>query len=117
MIAWIITAKQTDNNTVNDDGITWFEQPCDEIESNSFEVFQVIGENAALVRGKEHDDWDLDIYTGAVYLLTNQEGKYYYDEEIVKVPEGKVAKQVGIFQYETKSEFRKTVPIIQIMNK
>ena len=60
---------------------------------------------------------DLEFFTGAVYLLTNEDGKYYYDEEVVRVPEGKVARQVGIYQYQTTSDFEKTVPIIQFMSK
>lgn len=57
------------------------------------------------------------MYTGAVYLLTNEDGKYYYDDEVVRVPEGKVARQVGIYRYQTESKFEKAVPIIQIMSK
>ena len=36
---------------------------------------------------------------------------------IVKVPEDKVARQVGVYQYETKAEMDKTVPIVRIMDK
>lgn len=102
-----------------DDGTTWFEKPGDEIEIKAFKVFQVLGEDAALVNGQSHEDLDIgiEVYTGAVYLLTNEDGKYYYDDEVVKVPEGKVARQVGIYRYQTESKFEKTVPIIQIMSK
>lgn len=96
-------------------GTTWFEKPGDVIEVNSFKVFQVIAENAALVYGATHEEYD--IYSGAVYMLTNEDGKYYYDDEVVRVPDGKVARQIGIYQYQTQSSFGKTVPIIQIMNK
>lgn len=96
------------------DDVKWFEKPGDIIESPSFEVFQVIDESAALVHGKGDS---YSFHTGAVYVLTNDEGKLYYDDEIVKVPEGKVARQVGIFKYRTPADFEKTVPIIKIMNK
>lgn len=99
----------------NDDGTTWFEKPGDVINVRSFKVFQVIAEDAALVYGATHEEYD--IYSGAVYLLTNEDGKYYYDDEVVRVPDGKVARQVGIYQYQTKTDFGKTVPIIQIMKK
>jgi len=101
----------------NDDGTTWFEKPGDVIDVDAFEVFQVIGEDAALVHGKSREYSSMEIFSGAVYLLTNEDGKYYYDDEVVRVPDGKVARQVGIYQYQTKSDFGKTVPIIQIMNK
>lgn len=99
------------------DGATWFEKPGDAIDVDAFEVFQVIGEDAALVHGKSREYSSMEIFSGAVYLLTNEDGKYYYDDEVVRVPEGKDARQVGIYQYQTKSDFGKTVPIIQIMNK
>lgn len=94
--------------TRNHDQTTWFDTPKGEIESKSFRVFQVLGKDAALVD---------DIFPGTVYLLTNNEGKYYYDNEFVQVDSNKVVRQVGIYQYETKEKMYKTVPIIQIMDK
>ena len=43
--------------------------------------------------------------------------EYYYDDEIVNVPSGKVVRQTGIYKYQTKSEDYKTVPIIEIVDK
>lgn len=97
-----------------DDGVVIFDEPGDIIEEKSFEVFQVVESNAALVRGKSSYS---DLYIGTVYLLVNNKGKYYYDDEIVKVPHGKDVRQIGIYQYLTKNEIKKTVPIIAIMNK
>ena len=113
VFAFIFSASRSGN----DDGTTWFEKPGDVIEVKAFKVFQVLGEDAALVNGQTHENLDLEIFTGAVYLLTNKDGKYYYDDEVVRVPDGKVARQVGIYQYQTRSNFGKTVPVIQIMNK
>ena len=113
VFAFIFSASRSGN----DDGTTWFEKPGDVIEVKAFKVFQVLGEDAALVNGQTHENLDLEIFTGAVYLLTNKDGKYYYDDEVVRVPDGKVARQVGIYQYQTRSNFGKTVPVIKIMNK
>lgn len=113
VFAFIFSASRSGING----GATWFEKPGDVIEVKAFKVFQVLGKDAALVNGQSHEDLDLDIFAGAVYLLTNEDGKYYYDDEVIRVPEGKVARQVGIYQYQTNSNFGKTVPIIQIMNK
>lgn len=89
-------------------GVTNFEHVGDVIDEPSVEVFQVIGENAALVKG-----FDGSFYFGPVYLLRNYDGKYYYDDEIVKKPKGKEFRQTGIYRYETKSGY-KTVPIIEL---
>ena len=96
-------------------GVTNFEEPGDIIYEGSFEVMQVIADNAALVHGKERPNSTL--YLGTLYLLRNSNGKYYYDDEIVKVPHGKVVRQTGIYKYQTKSEDYKTVPIIEIVDK
>ena len=45
------------------------------------------------------------------------EGKYYYDHEIVKVPSGKVARQVGIFKYTSGGGLDRTVPVVKFMDK
>ena len=107
VVAFLISLGKKGN-----DNVTWFDQPTETIGCTSFKVFQVIDGNAALVR--EGGDF---LSFGAVYLLTNDEGKYYYDDEVVAVPKGMVAKQVGIYKYDTKAEVKKTVPIIKIMKK
>ena len=110
LFAFLFSTSHSNSNN----GITWFEKPGDVIEVKSFKVFQVLDKDAALVNGATHEEYD--IYSGAVYLMTTEEGKYYYDDEVVRVPDGKVVRQVGIYQYQTKAEFEKTVPIIQIMD-
>lgn len=109
LVAFIFTLGKSNNNDV-----TWFDEPGEVVNQRSFEVFQVLEDHAALVHGKS--DYG-NLYLGAVYLLTNDDGKYYYDDEIVKVPSDMVVRQVGIYQYQTKSDFGKTVPIIEIMEK
>ena len=96
------------------DGIKLFDEPGDIIEESSFEVFQVIAENAALVRGK---GGGRSIYRGPIYLIVNYDGKYYYDDERLVTPKGKVVRQIGIYQYPTRNDFVKTVPIIEIMDE
>ena len=102
------------NRSQENNGVTWFDQPGDIVPEKSFKVFQVLEKSAALVNGNSEYG---DLYMGTVYLLTNDEGKYYYDDEIVEVPDGKVARQVGIYKYPTKNEIEKTVQIVKIMNK
>ena len=105
---------ETEVEVQNDDGVTMFEEPGDIIDEGSVKVFQVLAKDAALVNGGKSKYSDL--YTGIVYLLLNKEGKYYYDEQIVKVPKGCVLRQVGIYHYKTQNDIMKTVPIIMIMD-
>lgn len=90
-------------------GLTMFEQPGDcLIKKSSLEVFQVLTTDSALTKIKGD-------YTSAVYLLVNDEGKTYYDDQVIKLPSGKCFRQIGTYQYNTKSDFRKTVPVVVIM--
>lgn len=92
-----------DNNTI------WFDEPGEIITERSFTVIQVLDDNAALALDAN--------YSAAIYLLYNEEGKYYYDGEIVNVPKNKKARQVGIYKYATKNLNMKTVPIVQFFDK
>lgn len=109
VFAFIYT-KASSNSTP--DGVTNFEQVGEVIDEGSVKVFQVVGDNAALVCGRDDDSFS-DLYLGPVYLLRNYDGKYYYDDEIVKKPKGKQFRQTGIYRYDTKMGY-KTVPIIEL---
>ena len=94
----LVYCFSTNGNNSNDD-IIWFEKPGDIIDVRSLEVFQVIDDNFALVHSSSRNVFT---FTSAVFLLTNDEGKYYYDEEIIEVPYRKVVRQVGIYKYQTR---------------
>ncbi len=90
-------------------GLNIFEQPGEcLIKQSSLEVFQVLEPNVALtmINGE---------IGSAVYLLVNNEGKTYYDDQVIKLPSGKCFKQIGTYQYPTKDDRLKTVPVVQIM--
>lgn len=101
------------NDSAKNDGVTYFKEPGDIIKTNSVEVFQVLAEDAALVMCEN----ERGFYREPICLIVNNEGKYYYDDQIIKISEGEVFKQIGIYQYPTKNEDMKTVPIIRIMEK
>ena len=117
LFAYIFASRNSSGNDIADDNLTMFDKPGEKVESDAFKVFQVIADDAALVMGKNTEIGDIEIFKEPVFLLINDDNKYYYDDEIVRVPEGKVARQIGIHRYETKSNIEKTVPIIQIMDK
>ena len=96
-----------------DDGVTMFDEPGEIFSETSFRVFQVLEKGAALVSGNTK----YETYGGITCLLINREGKLYYDEEVIKVSQGKVARQMGIYQYKNRDDMIKTVPIIMIMDK
>ena len=101
----------------NDKGMTFFEQPGECLGADRFEVLQAIGGNYALAYKQEYDRFLGYTNTSLLVLVTNDNGEYYYDEQVIKVPKGKCMRQVGIYKYQTKSEAWKTVPIVKLMDK
>lgn len=90
-------------------GLNMFEQPGDCLVSrSSLQVFQVLEPMAALTMIKD------DLSSG-VYLLVNDEGKIYYDDQVIKLPSGKCFRQIGTYQYTTKGKMLKTVPVVQVL--
>lgn len=111
IIVLVIIGLAGKNNS-NPTEIKMFDEPGEVINEKSFEVFQVIADNAALV----HVSGDI-FGLGTIYLMINNSGRYYYDGETITVPKGKCVRQLGIYKYQTKSEDYKTVPIIGIGDK
>lgn len=105
--------KEPEPEPEEDDGITFFDEPGEILNDKSFKVFQVVAKDAALVKCKS----EYDMYLGTTCLILNREGKLYYDDEIIKVPQGKVARQMGVYQYPNRDGMIKTVPIIEIVDK
>ena len=103
---------------------TWnngdMEIPGEIINVKSFKVFQVCNQIVALAHGQDR----YGNYTGTVYLLENKKEDLYslkvspfYDDQIVNVPKGKVARLFGTHHYFTNNGQPKTVPIVRIVDK
>ena len=95
----------------NNDEIKLFDKPGDVVKDSQFEVTEVLYDDAAFVRAKDKDI-SMDLYLGTKYLLTNKEGKYYYDDEKIEAPKGKVFRQIGIYR-----SGLETLPIITMMDE
>lgn len=106
---------------VNNSGVTVFEEPGEVIEGDAFEVFQVLPSGDALAWGQEKFSTDRNgknnyISNHVVVLLPSNEGKMYYDDQLIIIPEGKCAKQIGVYKY-TNRAGESTVPIVGIYDK
>lgn len=106
--------SKNDPGTRMTNGMSFFEEPGDEVEPESVKVFQALGNGTALAESKGDGNY---IYSGPNVLLYNEEGLPYYDEQVVNAPKGKCFRQVGIYRYPTKSGVDKTVPIVMLMDK
>ena len=120
LMAVLLTSSNSVNIPIEEQqGVTLFDEPGDSVDAKRFKVFQVIDTELALNIGDENlqplfDTLLHSLFQGPVVLLINDEGKLYYDDQIVEVPQGRSARQVGVYQYSTESGY-KTVPIIKII--
>ena len=109
LLAVIFSGKNTVNN-----GITLFEKEGECVSCNSFKVFQVLDTGDALANEIEPG---LSVATGITVLFLNNGQASYYDDQVINIPAGSCAKQIGIFKYPSKSFGERTVPIVDIRKK
>ena len=119
LVTMVILAMGANTNA-NNNGVTLFDQPGECLNAKAFEVMQVVDNNHALAHELEWNEI-LESYvptaSGLLVLVTNDNGEYYYDDQIIEVPDGMCMRQVGIYRYQTMSDMEKTVPIVKLMNK
>ena len=94
------------------DGLTIFSDKGECISKKQFKVFQVLAPDAALA--SELSDEQYMWFHGTIVLIVNDEGKHYYDDEMIKIPAKKCARQIGTYKYRTKDDMYKTVPVVSI---
>lgn len=94
--------------------LTLFEQPGDCISSKDFKVTNVDEQGNAFARERDNDRYES--YFGMTVLFLAEEGKSYYDEQIIRIPKGKCVKQLGIYKYKLSeySKDQKTIPAVAI---
>lgn len=118
----VIGKAMATTNTITEEtanyypGLTLFEQPGEEFSAPSFQVMQVLSSNMALAHS-EKTEYGITNYYGTLVLLIGDKNTHFYDDQIVKVKSGQVALHIGTYQYETKLEMHKTVPVIKISDK
>lgn len=101
-------------------GVTMFEQPGEEIKGDGFEVFQVFPSGDALAWVLEKVPFGKEFIfrqTSVVVLLPCDEGKTRYDDQQIKIPQGKCARQIGVYRYMANDKSEKTVPVVGIYDK
>ena len=77
------------------------------IISKNIRIFQVITDGIALATTPNN------VYEDTILLLDDT-GKLFYDNEIIKMPTKKCAKQVGVYSYKTMQGIQKTIPAVII---
>jgi hypothetical protein len=116
-VLYFVYVSQTADSpgTKEDVNTILFSEPGEVISFSSFKVMQVLPNGSALAESVHNAQYS--IYGDPLVLFTANEGSAYYDDQIIKVPAKKVARQVGTFRYTSGAGFEKTVPIVKFFDK
>lgn len=93
----------------SNDGMTMFEQPGECVSTDTFGVIQVLDGGALAM------EYTFALPTGLIVFLLDQNGQSYYDSQLIEIPKGQCARQVGIYKYTSKEGDAKTVPVVEIL--
>lgn len=95
----------------NNSDMILFDEEGECISSNSFKIFCVLENGNALATEIYLDH---SIATGIDVMFLSNKKTSYYDRQIIEIPQGKCAKQIGVFKYKTRIGMDRTVPIVRI---
>lgn len=87
------------------------------VSRNSFKVIQVLESGDALACEQELRPGGYSMSTGLVVLFEEEDGRPYYDDQIIEVSRGQCVKQIGTYKYESRQEIEKTVPIVKVCDE
>lgn len=108
-IATLVVIGITYTDT-NESDITIAKQQTEFTTATKFEVFQVL-ENGALANCEEKG-YSSSFFTGPVVYIVTDDQNLFYDDQVIKVPKGKKAIQIGTYRYQSKLG-KKVVPVIK----
>lgn len=105
------TAKKKNNGPA-----TIFDAHRDCVSSRNFKVEKIIDSRYVIA---EELDPDLEEYgfTTDLTVVFIDENDEYYTDQVIKIPRGKCARQIGVYKSTHFMYKDKTLPIVKIMNK
>lgn len=110
----------TNNKVVSQDShFKMFEKPGNCIGGSYFQVEKVMDAHYAIAQEQDYYDYtDTYLSKDLIVLFYSPEEHAFYDEQIIKIPKGKCARQLGLYNWkEYEYSDVKVIPIVQIMDK
>ena len=95
---------------------TMFGEPRGCVTSNRLKVEIILDEKYVIALELDSRFDSVDIPTGLEVVFIDEDNTYYTDQ-IVKIPKGKCARQIGVYKSDHYLYDDKTLPIVEIMNK
>lgn len=104
--------SRTNTNQTNS-GKEMFDKPGDCVSRKNFEVQSVLESGDAIAKEISYASSGYVFTSDLEVLMLAQDGKTFYDNQIVKVPQGKCARQIGTYKYQVYGD-TKVIPIVEI---
>lgn len=95
----------------NNSGKTLFDKPGDCVSRKNFEVQEVLESGDAIALEIRETFSGYVLTSDLEVLILAQEGSNFYNNQIVRAPQGKCARQIGIYKYQQYGN-TKVIPII-----
>lgn len=93
-----------------------FDKPGDCVDGSYFRVEEVLDEHYAIAREQEYyASSNLYLNKDLYVLFYSEEENKFYDDLIIKIPKGKCARQIGLYDWKEDIFSSKTIPIVRIM--
>lgn len=93
-----------------------FDKPGDCVDGSYFRVEEVLDEHYAIAREQEYyASANLYLNKDLYVLFYSEEENKFYDDLIIKIPKGKCARQIGLYDWKEDIFSSKTIPIVRIM--
>lgn len=97
-----------------DDGITYLDKPGECVTDQDLKVGRVLESGNAIAQGITSWLNGVALTSGGVdVLLLRKDGDLYYSGQVVKIPKGHCARQVGVYRQSSFS----TYPVVRIERK
>ncbi len=96
-----------------------FAKPGNCVGGSYFQVEKVMDKHYAIAQEQDYYDYtDTYLSKDLIVLFYSPEEHAFYDEQIIKIPKGKCARQLGLYNWkEYEYSDVKVIPIVQIMDK
>ncbi len=108
---WAVVAVVT-MNIVATPSYDLFDAEGDCLSEDSFEVFQVNDAGNALAQGLSQVT-PTRKHTKLIVLFMKEEGQEYHKGQVIEIPPGNCAKQIGVYKYMSKKG-KRSIPIAGI---
>ena len=95
---------------------TMFDAPRECVTSNNFKVEIILDERYVIAEELNPDLEEYGFTTDLTVVFIDEDNSYYTDQ-VVKVPHGKCARQIGVYKSDHYKYNDKTLPIVKIMDK